>query len=324
MFKGKQLKMSECNSFANSGASSCNANDSLAVNVNSTGSTSDKAPPPTAPAAAAVHGAPAEVNNADLSADIRKMYELLKDTASKQEIQMNNIQRATTAIEGKLVDITSRISNAESRLDFLEDASKAAEADPPATRSEVAELREMIDSLENRCRRNNLRFVGFPEGCCEEEETLAFIQDTIPRLLNLQFPGGLELDRCHRINTRRNPNDNRPPRPRVIIARFLRFQDREKIATAARKAGKLEWRGNHIMVFPDYSKAVMERRAKFKECKKILHDRQVQFSLIFPATLVIRAPGGRREFTDPKTAMGFINSLAAAAASSPPGASHRK
>ena len=303
MIKGKQLKMQEAKPHSSTKSSS-NANDSLAVPSPETpgGSCSVKAAGPAASSSM-------ETNNASLAADIAKMYALLKDTASKQEIQLNNIQRATLAVESKLANITSRITNAESRLDFLEDAARAAETDPPATQREVLELREMIDSLENRSRRCNLRFVGFPETCCEEAETLVFIQNTIPQLLDLRFPNGLEIDRCHRIFNGRKPSDTQPPRPRVIIARFLRFQDREKIATAARNAGKLMWNGHHIMVFPDYSKDVMERRAKFKECKRFLHDRHIPFSLVFPATMVIRASGGRREFTDAKTAMGYIRTL---------------
>ncbi|XP_078146112.1 N-acetylaspartate synthetase-like [Centroberyx gerrardi] len=44
------------------------------------------------------------------------------------------------------------------------------ETDPPATKSEVEQLRRKIDDLENRSRRNNLRFDGFPEGCFDMEE----------------------------------------------------------------------------------------------------------------------------------------------------------
>lgn len=253
-----------------------------------------------------------DVDNASLAVDIAKMYALLKETSEKQEERLYIIQRATVAVENKLADISARISNAEFRLDFLEDANKAMEADPPATKSEVERLRQKIDDLENRSRRNNLRFVGFPEGC-EGQNAPTFLRETIPQLMHLDYPNGIEIDRAHRSLTKRRPDGDHTPR--AILARFLRFQDRERIAVAARKMGRVSRNGHHIMVFPDYSRPVVEMRSKFNQCKQMLHERRVTFSLMYPATLVIKATAGRREFDDSKKAVGFIRSLPAASSS---------
>ncbi len=247
-----------------------------------------------------------DVDNASLSADIAKIYALLKETSEKQEEKLNIIQRATTAVESKIAEITTRIGDVERRLDFLEDANKALENNPPATKTEVEQLRRKIDDLENRSRRNNLRFVGFPEGC-EGRDALSFLRQTIPQLLHLDYPEGVEIDRAHRTIARRRSDGDLLPR--AIIARFLRFQDRERISTAARKAGRVTWNGHHIMVFPDYSRPVVEMRSKFNQCKQLLHDRRVKFSLMYPAVLVIKTADGRREFDDPKKAINFIHSL---------------
>ena len=245
------------------------------------------------------------VDNASLAADIAKMYALLKETSQKQEEKLNIIQRATEAVESKLAEITTRIGNAEARLDFLEDAHKVLETDPPATKTEVEQLRRKIDDLENRSRRNNLRFVGFPEGC-EGRDALSFLRDTIPQLLHLDYPNGVEI-------ARRRPDGDLPPR--AILARFLKFQDRERIAAAARKIGRVTWKGHHIMVFPDYSRSVVEMRSKFNQCKQLLHERRIKFSLMYPAVLVIKTAEGRREFDDSMKAIGYIRSLPTAGSS---------
>lgn len=82
-------------------------------------------------------------------------------------------------MEAKLSDISTRLCDVESRIDFLEDATKALEENPPATKSEVELLRQKVDDLENRSWWNNLRFVGFPKGC-EGQDAVAFLRDAIP------------------------------------------------------------------------------------------------------------------------------------------------
>lgn len=225
-----------------------------------------------------------------MAKDISSIYALLKEISESQEHKLNAIQSATLAVEAKLSDIATRLNNVESRIDFLEDAHQALETNPPATQTEVEILRQKLDDLENRSRRNNLRFVGFPEGC-EGPDTLAFLREVIPRMRNIDFQGDLEIERAHRTLARRRPDDQ-PPRP--ILACYLRFQDRERIAEAARKMGKVHWDEHHIMVFPDYSKLVTEKRAAFNQCKCLLHERRVKFSVMYPAVLSLKRADGRR------------------------------
>lgn len=242
-----------------------------------------------------------------MAEDISKIYTLLKETSEKQDAKLNSIEASTRAVDNKLTDLATRLGDAEARIAFLEDANVALEANPPATRAEVEDLLLKLDDLENRSRRNNLRFIGFPEKC-EKSDALTFMRDTIPELLNVEFDGGLEIDRAHRTPGRRKQDDQRQP-PRPIIIRLLRFQDRERIVEAARKMGKLQWNGHHIMIFPDYSKLVTEKRAAFKQSKQLLHQKKIAFSLRYPAVLVLELPSGKRQFSDPKKALTFINSL---------------
>lgn len=81
---------------------------------------------------------------------------------------------------------------------------------------------------------------------------------------------------------------------------------------AARNKGKLTWRGHRIMIFLDYSKTVYNKRRQFKQCKEMLHERRIGFSLRFLAVLVInpKGEGGRRrEFDDLNKALEYIGTL---------------
>ena len=93
----------------------------------------------------------------------------------------------------------------------LKDIHQALETNPPPTQTEVETLLQKLDGLENRSRRNNLRFVGFPEGF-EGPDTLAFLRKVISQMLNIDLQGDLEIDHPHRTLARHRP-DGQLPRP---------------------------------------------------------------------------------------------------------------
>ncbi|CAL1600561.1 unnamed protein product [Knipowitschia caucasica] len=268
--------------------------------------------PPSSPPRSGMEEAPAADSPSvpgEVARELAKLYALILEKSDSHDKKLEEIRITTCATESKLVDIASRISNVEGRLGFLEDAQERLEANPPATSKEVEVLREKLDDVENRERRCNLRFVGFPESC-ENNDAVAFLEGIIPTLFDIDFAKGLEIDRAHRLGAMpRRQDGDQSTRPRAIIARFLRFQDRECIAEAARKKGNVIWGGRRIMVFPDYSRMLNEKRAKFKDCKKLLHDKNIRFSLNYPAVLVVKTAQGPMRFEDHKRAMSFIHSL---------------
>ncbi|KAJ8402937.1 hypothetical protein AAFF_G00362510 [Aldrovandia affinis] len=122
-----------------------------------------------------------------------------------QKSQLTDIWRATASIEMRLSEVLSRLSDVEGRLNFLEDAAAEAKANPAATATEVESCRRRLDEMDDQSRRNNLHLLGFPEGC-EGKDALAFITETVPALLGLDFPGGFQVERAHRSLGPRKPN----------------------------------------------------------------------------------------------------------------------
>lgn len=245
----------------------------------------------------------------ELAKELARLSALIVEKSDVHDKKLEEIRISTSATESKLADIVNRIGQVENRLCFLEDEHERQKANPAATVDEVAVLQQKLDDMENRERRNNLRFVGFPEGC-EEMDAGKFLEGILPKILNLVPLRGLEIERAHRIGAppKRYEGDQ-PPRARPLIARFLRFQDRNGVAEAARRLGDIVWEGHRIMIFPDYSRLLSEKRNKFNECKKLLHNKRIGFSLIYPAVLVVKAPQGSRRFEDHKKAMTFIRSM---------------
>lgn len=141
---------------------------------------------------------------------------------------------------------------------------------------------------------------------------MEFLVKVLPEILDLDFPASLEIHHAHRMGpVHKSAAPDQPPLAKTIGAKFLRFQDhnRNRIAEAARKMGNVTWNGHHIMVFADYSKLFTEMRRKSNDCKKMLHERHIKFSLDYPAVLTVRTANGPHRFDDHEKALSFIHTL---------------
>lgn len=84
----------------------------------------------------------------------------------------------------------------------MEESDNQIKANPPATKAKVAVLCEKLDDIEDRIRRNNLRFVGFPEGC-ESCDPVMFLENVLPEMLDIPTPlKGWFIECAHRLGPR--------------------------------------------------------------------------------------------------------------------------
>lgn len=145
-------------------------------------------------------------------------------------------------------------------------------------------LENRLDDLEGHSRRCNIRVVGLPEGVkgsSPREYLEAWIKTFTPPQDRTMF---FSIERAHRVPTK-GWKPGRPPRP--MLAKFLHFQDRDAVIRAARKVSPLQVENSHVMIFPDYARAVQQQRASFLGVKRRLRDNNIQYSLLFPAQLKI-------------------------------------
>ncbi|XP_037403381.1 uncharacterized protein LOC119266020 [Pygocentrus nattereri] len=190
--------------------------------------------------------------------------------------------------------------------------------DGAGDREEIASIHELLNivDLQERSRRNTLRFQGFPEHC-EGRGPAKFLWDVIPEMLGLEFPSGLVVERCHRLAVARM-GSNRPER--IPITRFLNWEDKESVTNAAREKGEIRWNGNLIRIFQDYSKETVSLRQSVENAR----GRRKAFKLKYPAVLCIATGGGgERRFESARTALSFISALQPVAEPPPDGALYR-
>ena len=111
-------------------------------------------------------------------------------------------------------------------------------------------IKDKLTDLENRSRRNNLRFDGIPE---DKDEDWAVSEAKIKKVINenLGMNEDIEIDRAHRSGKIEWNGKNR-----VIIARFTSFKAKE---TILKNSNKLKNTGFYIN--EDYAEETQKLRA---------------------------------------------------------------
>ena len=116
------------------------------------------------------------------------------------------------------------------------------------TENFVTKTKKQLADLEDRSRRNNLRFDGFQE---ETNETWEESQSIITNFLKEKF--GIEedilIERAHRTGSIQR-NDGTRNRKRTIIVRFLNFKEKSRILHTYRE--KKPWK-EKVFVNEDFS-----------------------------------------------------------------------
>ena len=122
--------------------------------------------------------------------------------------------------------------------------------------------------LEDRSRRNNLRFDGIPE---YKNETLADTEDILKDTLREQLGmNNIKIERAHRIGT------NTQSTCRTITAKFTSYKTKERILKEARNQ-----KPKDIWIYEDFSKEAVKIRKKLWEKVRELHSQSKYAILVY-------------------------------------------
>lgn len=178
-----------------------------------------------------------------------------------------------------------------------------------ALEKKVAALSWKIDDLENRSRRSNLRLVGLPEKS-EGSDACAFLESWLPEALDMEpLRKPLAIERAHRIGSMRRSDTDRNTTPRVMIAKFLDYRDKERVMNAARVKKDVLFQNHRVMFFPDLSAEVNKQRRQFDEVKKKLRAKGLQYEFIFLARLRVTVNGQSHVFQTPSEVDVFLTNM---------------
>ncbi|KAL7385372.1 hypothetical protein ABVT39_020746 [Epinephelus coioides] len=212
--------------------------------------------------------------------------------------QVESFEARFTEAEGALSDHSDRITTLETSIEELQstvqDLAKENEG-----------LKDTLDGYENRQRRMNLRVLGVAEDSERGQCPLKFMSELLVKVLNDEsFTKPPELERCHRALMAK-PSPDAHPRPFILC--FHRYQERERVLQLAIKKRQLSYGGKKILIFPEFSARLVAKRSSYKKVKAQLHEKDIKFSLRYPATLVVYFNGSRHSFSTAQAAEAFFN-----------------
>ena len=135
----------------------------------------------------------------------------------------------------------------------------------PDIEDKVNKIKDRIDYQEDYSRRNNIHFDCMDE---KQNESWEETQETVQRLLRDKLCiGSVQLERAHRVGPR-NMN-----RPRTIVARFHKFEDRQQ---ALRNSSKLK--NSRIYINEDLCEASLQlRKAQLPDLKRARADGKIAY-----------------------------------------------
>ncbi|KAJ1175040.1 hypothetical protein NDU88_000331 [Pleurodeles waltl] len=165
---------------------------------------------------------------------------------------MASMAAETKSIRTEIASFQTRVLGPEQQVSTVEaHASSFQDRD-----QELLFLRSKLTDLEDRSRRDNVRFMGFPENI-EGEDLHRFLRDTLLRLTNTVPEPPLEFQRAHRLGPRRTGTH---ARPRPIIACLLHHTQARQLIQKARTQGPCQLDRLTIRMSADFSKETSNRR----------------------------------------------------------------
>lgn len=239
----------------------------------------------------------------------RAMEEMARvgDLLTTLQADVSEVKQANTKLRSDMDGVLARLEEAERRVSELEDDNRQLRQSADKSTKRCEELHQAIEDAANRDRRQNLRLVGLKEKM-ENGKMEVCVRNIIAEALGVELEPG-QLQWAHRTPVPM-PEDNKPPRP--IIMRFLSYLERERVLAAAREKYRrkesITWKGCKLSFFPDMTRETAEKRKKFTDARRRLHELDVRFTLAYPAELRFTWRGKRVKFIDHRQAMAFLNS----------------
>ncbi len=159
--------------------------------------------------------------------------------------------------------------------------------------------------MEDRCRRNNVRLVGLPEGA-EGSDAAGFLRVNLSKWIPSLRGRDIEIDRAHRVYDGGRGSD----RPRTLIFRVLRWHDRSDILKGAQQAYPVKCAQINVTLLFFPTLVQLQRSGERHLVRFEEEDSAWSTALsIYPAVIKLRHKDEQKSFDSPQKAEDFISSL---------------
>ncbi|KAJ1174378.1 hypothetical protein NDU88_006200 [Pleurodeles waltl] len=201
---------------------------------------------------------------------VRRCLEVMYSKITELSAASASIRTDIACFNEKVADLDQRLSTVEDHIGML-----------PGHDAELLCLRGNITDLEDRSRRDNVRFFGIPEKR-EGTDIDLFLQSQLTELTGLTFSSLLKFQRVLRVGPPRSISSGRPS---PVIACFLGHEQARQVLLKVRSQGPFLLEEQEIRVAADYSKVTNEQRKAFLALRTQLCKLDIKFRLFEPARM---------------------------------------
>ena len=170
--------------------------------------------------------------------------------------KLENLERYVKAVDEKVSNLQAKVDcfkELEDGLDFANTERESFKEKFDKLKCEINQLRDEKLCMEVYQRRENLRFFGIKEEADTEEDAREVLVGFLKTELGMENADRIEFQRVHRVGKRVSSDG----KPRQIIARFLKYPQREEVMS---NPGKLKRKNFEISL--DLPNEILERRKK--------------------------------------------------------------
>ena len=224
---------------------------------------------------------------------LEKKLEEVCSTMNSLKASVSSLEKDVTLVKEKQRSLDRNIKDLEKNADFvsgqIEELNNTLQEENETRGKEIDNVRKEPLYLETYSRRENLKFDGIPERLMHvshngqkrsTEDTKGQLVDFLENVLEVEDAKDIEFQRVHRLGKQPKSDGS----GRMIIARFLRYSDREKVI---RRAYKLK--NTTFKIYEDIPKELHDLRKpqmkKLKDARK--EGKKAYFSKSEPDKLFI-------------------------------------
>ncbi|KAJ1088402.1 hypothetical protein NDU88_001559 [Pleurodeles waltl] len=232
------------------------------------------------------HGSPL-VGQPSLDATDRILQEIASvgRRLEVMDLKITDLTLASSSIRADIAGLRETVTNLDQRLSAVEDHVAAI----PDQEEELRSLRAKLTDLEDRSRRDNVRFFGIPEQK-EGSDIKASLSSLLTDHFGIEFSPPPEFQRVYRIGPPHKASANKP---RPIIACFLHHEQASQVISTVKMQRQVSLDGHEIRVAADFSRITNDRRRAFLALRPQLRSMDIKYGLFEPAR-----PRGKRVETE--------------------------
>lgn len=232
----------------------------------------------------------------DLKAELKTFKEEITAQVTREISDLKaDIEQKFATVSNDIQEQNEKIDATLTRTEEVEAWSSEANTVLLEVLREQNRIRDKLEDLESRSRRNNLRIYGIPEDT-EKGQTLTFVKDWLNTELSID--ADLQIQRAHRALAPK-PKADKPPRS--VIVNFLQYSVKELVLTKAWEKKIIKIGNSRIYFDHDYSAGVLQRRKDYANVKAALKKHGIRFQTPF-TKIHIHWPNGKKTYKDAQEA----------------------